>query len=332
MRQALLPTCLIAVTFAAACAPISIQDERRLASYQRNAALYFEGGKLDQAMLQIDRGLEIEPDDYKLSGLKGAVLVRATSNNPKIVDEAAALLEQVYDWRSSLRHEPYVLFYYALARQRQGLRALGNAIRAEDRELRSADAEQKSELGGKAREAREQARLRLQQADELLDILVERGEMLRLAHKHKLQIARQTNSEDDFETSANAFLEASTEAQESVRTDVETTTVAAYEQERIDFLRDLEEEELEVRALFADWLYDRQRLEDAVEQINVVLERDPKRTPDYYNRGRVLLELKRFDAAKQDFRRFLATSTMPAASEQMTFAAKALKSIERNRR
>ena len=107
-----------------------------LTACQRNAPIYFEGGKLEQAMIQAERGLEIDPDDYKLNAIRGAILLRASEDNPKLLDQATEQLAEVYDRRSPRRHEPYVLLYYGLAQQKQGLKNLGEAIRLEDRARR----------------------------------------------------------------------------------------------------------------------------------------------------------------------------------------------------
>jgi hypothetical protein len=56
-----------------------------------------------------------------------------------------------------------------------------------------------------------------------------------------------------------------------------------------------------------------------------VLQIDPARSVDYYNRGRVLLELQRQSTAKDDFRKFLATTNLPADNQKVTFAMAALK-------
>ena len=80
-----------------------------------------------------------------------------------------------------------------------------------------------------------------------------------------------------------------------------------------------------MRALYANWLFDRKQLEGTLSQLNRVLELDPKRSNDYYNRGRVLLKLERKDAAKSDFRMFLATSSLPDDNDKKTFAVHALR-------
>ncbi|MGK0300101.1 MAG: Tfp pilus assembly protein PilF, partial [Planctomycetota bacterium] len=74
----------------------------------------------------------------------------------------------------------------------------------------------------------------------------------------------------------------------------------------------------------ADWLFHRKNFNDALAQMEAVVKLDPTRSDNYYNRGRVRLELKQVDDAKSDFRRFLATSQLPASSSKKSFATKVL--------
>ena len=75
------------------CKTTTLEQQEMLTACQRNAPIYFEGGKLEQAMIQAERGLEIDPDDYKLNAIKGAILLRASEDNPKLLDEATSALD-----------------------------------------------------------------------------------------------------------------------------------------------------------------------------------------------------------------------------------------------
>jgi tetratricopeptide (TPR) repeat protein len=79
-----------------------------------------------------------------------------------------------------------------------------------------------------------------------------------------------------------------------------------------------------VRALVADWHFHRKEFTLALTHIDRALELDPTRSDNYYNRGRLHTEMQAWDLAKADFRRFLATSRLPATSPRMTRATKAL--------
>ena len=310
--------------FLCGCSTLSSEQADRLEICQRNAPLYFDGGKLGQALIQVERGLEIDPDDYKLNVIKGAVLLRASERDPKMLDQATEILERVYDWRSPMRHEPYELFYYGLARQKQGLRHLGEAIRLEERAQRAPNPEQHEQLLSEAKQQRESAMTELAKADELLTVLIERGELLRMAHNHRLQIARQIGNDKQVQESAEAFLKQMAEERAFVEADLKRTVIPDYEAQQYKYLQDLKQEELDVRALYADWFFHQQKYKEAAEQLDVVLELDPTRSDNYYNRGRVRMELKQLEDAKSDFRRFLATSQLPASSSKKTYATQAL--------
>ena len=318
MRRYALPLLLLC-----GCKTTTPEERDMLTACQRNAPIYFEGGKLEQAMIQAERGLEIDPDDYKLNAIKGAILLRASERDAKLLDKATRQLELVYERRSPMRHEPYVLLYYGLAQQKQGLKNLGEAIRLEDRAQRVV--EKRDEYAAQAAEQRALADARLADADEQLGYLLDLGALLRIAHKHRLQIALQRGDDQEFERSAEAFLKESAEEQAFVQGEVQRTETPDYEAEQYAYLRELRAEEIEVRALYANWLFDRKQLEGTLSQLNRVLELDPKRSNDYYNRGRVLLKLERKDAAKRDFRMFLATSSLPDDNDKKTFAVHALR-------
>lgn len=63
---------------------------------------------------RLTRGLELAPEDYQLNTLKGTILLRQSSSalgqDHRLLDEATALLEKVFETRAANRHEPYLLF------------------------------------------------------------------------------------------------------------------------------------------------------------------------------------------------------------------------------
>ena len=114
------------------------------------------------------------------------------------------------------------------------------------------------------------------------------------------------------------------ESQAAHGAEIKRTNTPGYEDVLKRQLAELRDEELEVRSLLAGHYYTQKNHLAALEMLNRVLDLDPKRSVDYYNRGRVLLRLDRDDAAKADFRKFLATTELPATSEKAVFAAQAL--------
>lgn len=307
------------------CSSLSHEEQQLLSSHQRNAKYYLEGGRLDQALNQVDRGLAIAPDDYQLRAMRGTVLLRqsgsALSTDHRLLDEATRSLTEVYESRSPTRHEPFVLLPYALALQKQGRRRLGEELRLRGQASRSPDQES---LLAQAEAQRAEAIELLTRARGVLDVLIERGELPRTAWNHKLQIAQDLGDDKAFVDAAHAYLDQAAKDQIAVRREIDRTLVPAYETERVQQLRALENEELEVRSLLADHHYTREQFHAALSQLDRVLELAPQRSTDYYNRGRVLMALGRGAEAKADFRKFLATSTLPPSSDKVTLATKAL--------
>jgi tetratricopeptide (TPR) repeat protein len=158
----------------------------------------------------------------------------------------------------------------------------------------------------------------------MLGHLAARGELLRIVHNHRMQIAASLGDDTRFVAEAEAFLVQSQLAQKSVQARIEETASAEFEREMLGTQRQLREEELSVRTLVANFHFDRKQYEPALHQLDRILELDPRRFTDYYHRGRVLLELGRAEDAKEDFRRFLADPQLPATSDRATFALKAL--------
>lgn len=310
--------------FLCGCTTLSLDETERLEMCRRNAPTFFDGGNYGQSLIQAERGLEIDPDDYKLNVIKGAVLLLASEQNPKMLDQAVEVLARVYDWRSDSRHEPYELYYYGLARQKLGHRHFAEAIRADDRAERAASSEQHEELKQFADEQRELATTELTKADELLQALIERGELLRDTHMHRVHIAFQLKDGKQLEESAQAFFVEMKKEQDFVESELKRTVIRDYEAQQYKYLVKLRQDEHKVRSLFADWLFRHQRFAEAAAQLDIVLQLDPTQSDEYYNRGRVRMELQQEEEAKEDFRRFLATSPLPAYSAKKTFATKAL--------
>ncbi len=307
-----------------ACSSLDSQQQQRLDAYKRQAALYFEGQKWSQAMGQIERGLELDPDDYKLNSMKGGILLLFSGDSQgtdhKKLDEATAMLATQFAQRSVSRHEPHLLLNYASALQKQGLRHLGEAVRLEGGANRTPPPADADQLRAKAAGERAECNRQLDEADSLFAELVQRGEMTRLAHNHRLQIALQRSDDKRFLAEAEAYFAESKKAQDLTDKRIDQTTNADYERDQMVVKQQLRDEELEVRSVVAQFHYTRKNWQLAKDQLDRVLELDPRRFVDYYNRGRALLELGKHDAAKEDFRRFLADPSVPVTSDKAVFA------------
>jgi tetratricopeptide (TPR) repeat protein len=316
MMRTLLPTLALLLC---ACSSLSDDQRKALEANQQNAALYFEAGKFQQVLGLVERGLELDDDDYKLRSLRAATLLRlsgpASGEDHRTLDQALAEFEAVFAQRSQARHDVFLLFYYALAEQKQGFR----------RESESARVEGQRPAAQRDRAAKaEQAKEAFAHARSLLETLLDRGEIVRLCRFHLLQIAAATGDRDGLLANGEAFLEAVAKDESIAQSRMQQTTVLGYEREQKDLVAQLRGDEFEVRKLLADKLYQEGRFEDALRHLDAVLTKDPTRSDDHYNRGLVLRKLGRLDEARQDMRTFLATTSLPSDNPKVKDAVDAL--------
>jgi regulator of sirC expression with transglutaminase-like and TPR domain len=309
----LLPLCLLA------CTALDTEEKTRLASYQRNAALYFDKAKYDQALGVIDRGLELEPWDYKLRTLRASIFLRlsgpAAGRDQRMLDQSLETFAEVFADRSLRRHDSPMLFYYALARQKQGLRLLAEAARIDRKQP---DAEERIAELDAAADAENAA------ARELFATLLHRGDYKRLCHYHLLQIAAADQDRTTILAQGAEYLTASAAEQDKLTKEIDRTMTYGYEVDQKQQLAQRRAEEIEVRTLMAQQLYLQRDWSDALAHVEAVLKLDPTRSDDHYNRGLLLRELGRVDEAKADLRTFLATTSLPPDSPKVVDAVKVL--------
>lgn len=309
----------------AACSTLSSDEREKLAFHQRNAKAYYDGGRFEQALGQIERGLRLDPDDYLLNALHGGILLRfsgsALGTDHRQLDEATAILAKVYDQRSLGRHEPYVLLPYALALQKQGRRRLGEALNLEDQATRAPDGQ---ELRSQAEAVRQTGRQQLGEARKILQTMVERGDQPRLGNYHLMLLAQDLGDPAGFDAAAKGYLDQLAKDRRILQRNKDLAANPVYEQDLAGMLEELKREEVDARSLLAEEHFFRKQYSEAVTQLDRVLELDPARTSDYYNRGRALLELGRAEAAHADFRKFLAQTDLPPDHEKRVFAYQAL--------
>jgi tetratricopeptide (TPR) repeat protein len=320
MKRPLLPLLLLA-----SCSTLSSEERDKLAFHQRNAKTYYDSGKFEQSLGQVDRGLRFDPDDYLLNALHGAILLRfsgsALGTDHRQLDEATAILAKVYEQRSVGRHEPYLLLNYALALQKQGRRRLGEALSLEDQATRAPNG---AELRATAEQTRSAGQQQLREARRLLLAMVERGDQPRLGNYHLMLLAQDLADPQGFDVAAKGYLDQLAKDRRILTRNRDLAVSPVYEQEFDELLAELKREEIDARSLLAEEHFFRKQYEASVAMLDRVLELDPGRTVDYYNRGRALLELGRAEAAHADFRKFLAQTDLPPEHEKRTFAYQAL--------
>ena len=313
-----------ACPFLAGCSSLSSADQDQLANYQQRAKLFWEGGKYGQALIMIEKGLELEPDDYNLRNLQASIYLKQSPSSQgtdhRLLDRATAIFEDVYDTRSDAYHNPALLFNFALALQKQARRHAGEATRLAA-QIERGLVDDADEARDTVTEDRELAARNYGRAKQLLEHLVDRGEVLRLAHYHLALAARDTGDHDALMKHSKAYFEQVQRAHELTEQRIAATVEPGYELEQKRQRASLMREELGARTLMSEYFYARGQFKEALPMLNRILEIDPSRSSDYYNRGRVLLNLGENEQARSDFRKFLATTDLPATSEKAMFAA-----------
>lgn len=307
----------------------SAQDQVALASYQRNAALYYEGGRLDQALDQVRRGLEIDPDDYKLSVIRAWCLLRKSRVEPRVFSDAAAEFDRVMRMRAEDRQGPQALLGYALVHQKLGIqeRVLAEGLR-EEIERGAAGPGRAAAARRELEHHRQAAEQHFREAERLLGRLVRRGDLLLEAHYHLMQTSALRGDYVATLEHGRAFLDRVRVEQERHQKNIDRTYVVAFEEDQRRLLQQLIDRELEVRAFLANVHYDHGRYDKAVAELDRVLSMDPARTNDYYHRALSLEALGRVDEARRDYEKFLATTHLPPGSRQVRHAVKAVARLE----
>src|SRR5262249_4289718 len=229
----------------------------------------------------------------------------------QLLDKSLEEFAAVYATRSPNRHAPHLLFYYALARQKQGMRLTNQAALAH---ARNQDTKKLDDAAAAASTA----------AAGLLQSLPDRGEVKRLCHYHLMLLARLQNHTDEAIKQGNAYLEASKNDNATAQRELDRTTVLGYEHEKQNELEELRREEIDVHSFLAEMLYARKNYEQALSHVTEILRLDSTRSNDYWNRYRILRALDRIEESKDDLRKFLATTTLPPENPKVLEAAQVL--------
>lgn len=323
---------LLSALLPIACTSLSQEEKNQLVLCQQNAATYWGGGMLDQCLGMAEKGLAIDPEDYKLSTLKGMVWLRQATDDRfteeqklRLLQKAEEQLSTVYGWRSPTRHEGFLLLGYGMVLQARGIGRVQDAIR--DREAARSLGERAAghaERLEQAEEADAEGREILGRARTVFEVLIERGDLTMLAHYHLMQVAAGLDQADLVLSHGNQYLEAVRRFQEVNQSRIEASSTATFERELRKEQDRIRSQELDVRVFLAKTLYDQKNYAAAVVHLDAVLAANPSRTTDYFNRGRCLRELGRADQAREDFRRFVATSNLPASNPRMIEAVQFL--------
>lgn len=323
---------ILSLFLAAACGSLSSVDKGRLADFQQNAKSYYDRGKMEQALAMIDKGLAIEPENYQLSSLRAMVLLRLAKNESgtrqdKLLDQACKEFEKVQSWRAPAKHAPYQLLGYGLAMRAMAMRHENEALRLRaTAKLMQTDSLDIKVQENQAIEHDGLARANNLKAKAAFETLRDRGDLVRLAHKGLMEVAIGLGDGPTAFAEGQLFLADTALAKEFALKEIREARTTEWEREKRKELDQFQDEELVARSVLANLRYDNEEYEEAARQLDVVLQLDPSRSADYYNRARCLRQLGRIEEAKADFRMFIQLSQLPDNNPRKAEALQALAS------
>ncbi|MEZ5962884.1 MAG: BTAD domain-containing putative transcriptional regulator [Planctomycetota bacterium] len=328
---------------ASACGVFGLNDDERasLDQHKANASLYWSANRLPQALDQVRQGLEIDPSDYRLNTVKGYCLLRqakdpryATTPARKqaMLEDAQAAFDATLALRSFQEHGPQVLLGDALLHEEFARFMLDEKHLAEaEAARREITSQERALFQVRLQECDTEARTHLARSQRDLDVLIERGDMLRLAYKHMLSVK---SLGDDYVGAVEAgqkYLEHAAAEQDAKQKVYESTMKVSTEEKVAQELSELVDDELTVRSQLANLHFDRGKYDMAIFELDRILQFDPSRSADYYNRARALYEAGRLDEAYRDVQKFLATHNLPAGHPSLVRAHDMLRQIEARR-
>jgi tetratricopeptide (TPR) repeat protein len=300
------------------------EQEQRLTQFQSNAQLYYDGQRYDQSLDMVRKGLDLDPEDYKLLSIAGWCHLQLSERDPDQLVRAESYFDQVYDQRDPMSHMPHVLLGFAATKQRLGKehQRLATTLLSEV-ESRDLPKTEQTIRSSRAEEHGKRARAYWDEAIHLLDILIEREDLLRFAHKLKMETYVEIGDYEKAVEHGELCLLRNADEQEIKNATIRETLVAAAERKARTELQELIDQEERVRSALAEMHYRKGDYAASLAQLDRLLSMDPTRSTDYYNRGRALQELGRIDEAHRDFEKFLGTTRLPSEDSRVAFAYEA---------
>ncbi len=290
----------------------SDEEKRRLTLYQQNAANFYEGEKYNQALAEVEKGLEIEAEDYRLHSIAAWCYLRSARGNAQVLAEAEREFDKLYAMRSSSNHGAPVLLGYALCKERLGIMHHDRAQRLrEEAAGRDLDVEGRATRNARAIEHENMYRSYFRDADRVFQRLIARGENLRMAYKHSMEISVLEGDYLGAVEEGNLCLQRIEEEKRYQAQIISQTMSVAREREERLLLQDLIEQESRVRSALAEMHFRKENYQLAVEQLNLLLSANPNRANDYYNRARALESLDEEERAHRDYQKFLTITDLP---------------------
>ncbi len=306
--------CLGLLSTLAACQlfGLSEQDRTTLASFQSNAKYWWEGRHYDRALRAVSKGLEIDGDNYALLQIRAWVFLAQAENNRDYLARAEPAFDRLWGLRSADEHPPRTLLGLADCHKQIGLSLARKAQRLElEASAPTIHATAKVERLAQAAEAKERAEHHLGRAKEALDLLLEREEQLRWAHKHLMDIATERKDYAGAVEHGRLCLERLAKLKTETDHIIATTTSARFEAEQYERRRGLLRQEMKVRSALAEMHFRKGFYELAIAQYDSILAYDKQRWVVYYHRACAHERLGHAVLARRDYTKFLTTHDLP---------------------
>lgn len=299
---------------------LSEEEQTALEIYRRNAKQYFEEASASdrpaeyyRSLDQIDKGLALVPDDYRLMSQRAMCLLMLGKRDPNLLPEAENAFKSVMALRSDANHDPKTILGYGLTLHRLGYIEKARAEMLEDEiKLRGAGTTASNDPKARASEHRKRAAAYFHSAELQLNKLLEKEDFLALAHKHLMNLKEHQGDRAAAKKHGEDFLEECKKQREHWEAKYKATTVYRYERNVVvPALEDLDRNELAVRDALSFMCQQDRSYPQAIEHLDRMLAMQPNRPIYYYNRGECYRALGKDAAAKRDFKKFLGTTALP---------------------
>lgn len=279
--------------------PPELTDEQKLGFYIENALRYYNLGDLERGMNQVQRGLEIDPDNERFLLMQAKFL----QLRGKTVDVAAAL--EIY--RDHPAQDDFrVQLGIGETNERLALIEDASAEKIQNGELYT-DA---PDPEARAQELRRSSKRRLEKAHEayLASNELARGEVATV--NGLVRVTALLEREHESIEWARQLIEVLGDSSRLRRIELEDPNLtAARERELLASIRANTRMIVEAHLHIANLYYVLGLKQEVVDELTRVVELDPERSEAYAQRAQVLYQMGRYQKASDAVQRFLELST-----------------------
>ena len=319
---------LVAVAIAASCGSFSSPERTKLANdFYDNAHTYYRGRDYRRSTDQITRGLEVDPDHYKLNQLQGKVLLQQARSNQELFTQALEVFQRVRGLRGDHDYELTLDIaqaqqglYFLHRRKAKQLRAesLASGLSATERthKLAKADENRKLALDHMNEAAREYKAL-IDAKDLGVFPAMERLFLLEIDRAYDLEGEARTQQLRRAAKIGEKYLEQNDYRQKHYKVMVDITSNALQEREGRRRVREFRRREVAFRREYGRVLFELEDWKAAAKELDRILDVVPTSADDYLSRARCRAKLGQTTEAKRDIEHFLRLTKKPFESREV---------------